>query len=184
VTRALAAAPLLVGAALAGVAWAAAPAAAHYAAGPIAFDYPSGWTTEAVADVSAETAVRLVAPAERGRPPRLKWALVLAGSKKVGESELDAESAAWHAAHVRNRSAWGMRSAGGPPRDTVRVAGRRGVRYRDRVDSALGASEQTLTCSVIAARLTCVTVAASPDARELSDGLASLLLGTLQLKRR
>jgi len=152
--------------------------------GPLSFDHPAGWKTEVVSDISADTAVRVSAPAAPGKAPEVRWALVLVGGKKIGDGDLESDAAAWHVAHARNRSAWGMRSEGGTPRDVIRVAGRRSVRYRDQVGSALGANEQTITCSVVSARLACVIVAASPPARDAADALAVQILGSLQLRRR
>jgi hypothetical protein len=147
----------------------------------VSFDHPAGWKAEAVADISTENAVRLTAPA--GKQP-LKWALVLMATKKVADGDMETEAAAWHAAHVKNRSAWGMKSEGGTPRELTRVAGKRAIRYRDQVGSALGANEQTLTCTLVSARLACVIVAGSAESRDNADALISQILSTLQTHKR
>jgi hypothetical protein len=152
--------------------------------GAMSFDHPAGWKTEAVSDISADNAVRLDAPVEAGKTPPVRWALVLVGSKKAGDGDLESEAAAWHTAHVRNRSAWGMKSEGGTPRDLFRLNGKRALRYRDHVGSALGSNEQTVTCSVIAARLACVIVAGSPSTRDAVDALSVQILGSLQPRKR
>lgn len=147
----------------------------------LSFDHPAGWKADAVNDISTENAVRLTAPA--GKQP-LKWALVLMATKKVADGDMETEAAAWHAAHVKNRSAWGMKSEGGTPREITRVAGKRAIRYRDQVGSALGANEQTLTCTLVSARLACVIVAGERDARDGADALVSQILSTLQTHKR
>jgi hypothetical protein len=152
--------------------------------GAVAFDHPAGWKTEPTSDISAETAVRLTAPAKGGKTPPLRSALVLVGTKRLVEGDLETEAAGWHAAHVRNRSAWGMKSEGGTPRDLVRIGSKRAVRYRDQVSSALGANEQTLTCALIASRLACVIVAGEPSSRDAADALAAQILASMQLKKR
>jgi hypothetical protein len=152
-----------------------------YEAGPV-FEIPAGWKAEASADVSAEHAVKLT-PTDSKRP-RVASILVLSGNKKVGDNELDAEANTWHAAHIKNRVAWGMRSDGGMPRESFRAGPRRMVRFRDKVGSAMGANEQTLTCTVIGARLACVIAHAAPDTREDADALTAAILGTLHMKKR
>jgi hypothetical protein len=155
----------------------------RYEGPTLSFRLPSGWTGAATADISAESAARATPPAQ-GKQPPVRSLVVLVGGKKISDGDLESESSAWHAAHVRNRSAWGMRSEGGTPRDLTRVSGRRAVRYRDQVGSALGANEQTLTCSVIGARLACVIATASPESRDAADALTAQVLSSLVLKRR
>jgi hypothetical protein len=146
------------------------------------FEIPTGWKAEPTADVSAEHAVKLTP--EGGKRPRVASLIVLSGNKKVGDNELDAESNAWHAAHMKNRVAWGMRSDGGMPRESFRAGPRRMVRFRDKVGSAMGANEQTLTCTVIGARLMCVIAHAAPDTREDADALIAALLATAHVKKK
>jgi hypothetical protein len=148
------------------------------------FQYPGGWTFEATSDISAESAARGNAAVEAGKKPAVRTALVLLGAKKIGDGELENEAANWHAAHVKNRSAWGMRSEGGTPRDLVKVGGKRAVRYRDQVGSALGATEQTLTCAMVSARLGCVIVGAAPEARDAADALSAQILTSLRAAKR
>jgi hypothetical protein len=149
-----------------------------------AFDVPTAWKLESVADVSAPFAVKLTPPIDGKRSP-VAAMFVLIGTKKLGDAELDAEAGGWHAAHLKNRVAWGVRSDGGMPRDVLRgPGGRRLLRYRDRVGSALGANEQSLTCGVFGGRLACVITFAAADAREDADELASNLLASLSVKRR
>jgi hypothetical protein len=75
-----------------------------------------------------------------------------------------------------------MRGAGGSPRDVFRHGTRRLVRWRDRVESAVGANEQTITCGVLHARIACVIAFATPEARDDADTLALALLASV--KRR
>jgi hypothetical protein len=77
-----------------------------------------------------------------------------------------------------------MKSEGGTPRELTRVAGKRAIRYRDQVGSALGANEQTLSCTLISGRLACVIVAGSPESRDIADGLVAQILSTLQMHKR
>jgi hypothetical protein len=132
--------------------------------------------------VSAEHAVKLTP--DGGKRARVASLIVLAGTKKVSDNDLDAESNAWHAAHMKNRVAWGMRSDGGMPRESFRAGSHRMVRFRDKVGSAMGANEQTLTCTVIGARLACVIAHAAPDTRDDADSLIAAILGTLHMKKR
>jgi hypothetical protein len=150
----------------------------------MSFAHPSGWTFEATSDISAESAARGNAAVQAGQKATVRTALVLAGSKKMGDGEMENEAAAWHAAHVRNRSAWGMRSEGGTPREVVKVGGKRAVRYRDQVGSALGANEQTLTCLLVSGRLACVIVSAASESRDAADALSAQILSSLRLQKR
>ena len=154
----------------------------RYESADVSFEMPAGWRSEAASDPSAAFAVRLVPPPTE---KSVQSATVLVGAKKIAEVDLDAEAAGWHAARLKNRVAWGMRSEGGMPRDVFRGArGQKLVRYRDRVGSALGADEQSFTCGMVAARLTCVVVFAGRDARDQADQLASSLLSQLTIRRR
>ncbi len=155
---------------------------ARYSAAPLGFEYPNGWKAEPASDVSAELAVRLTPPA--GKRPPVSSLLVLVGAKKLSEADLDTEAAGWHAAHVKNRAAWGMKSDGGLPRDVTRLGSRRLVRYRDKVGSALGANEQTLACATISGRLACVIAAADPEVRDDADALIATILSTLSVKKK
>jgi hypothetical protein len=154
----------------------------RWESGDVALEVPSGWRAESASDPSAPVAVRLVPPVTE---KSVQSATVLVGAKKIAEVDLDAEAAGWHAARLKNRVAWGMHSDGGMPRDVLRGArGQKLVRYRDRVGSALGADEQSFTCGMVAARMTCVVVFAGRDAREQADQLASSLLSQLTIRKR
>jgi len=154
----------------------------RYEAGDVSLELPSGWRAESASDPSAPVAVRLVPPASE---KSVQSATVLVGAKKIAEVDLDAEAAGWHAARLKNRVAWGMRSDGGMPRDVLRGArGQKLVRYRDHVGSALGADEQSFTCGMVAARMACVVVFAGKDARDQADQLAATLLAQLSIRRR
>lgn len=176
--RALFAAILI---ALGGVALAA---AARYDGPGGSFDYPAGWKVEPAADVTLEPqlAVRVVAPPSTR--PRVVSVTVLVGAHRIGEENFESKATAWHNAHLKNRVAWGMRSAGGLPRDEVRIAGRHAIRFRDHVGSALGADEQTSTCVLVSGRLGCVLVSAFTDARDRADQVAAEILGSLSVRRR
>jgi hypothetical protein len=184
VTRALVGAALLAFAcactcAVARAAGAGEPAE-RFTAGDVRFDHPAGFTVEPAGDVSAEAAFRLEPPADA----RVQSAIVLVGSKRVTDGDFESASAEWHAAHLRNRAAWGMRVAGGPPRDQLQLGSRRALRWRDRIGGALGPSEQTFACAHVTARLACVLITAPHDARDAADALAAQLLSTLSIKTR
>ena len=153
----------------------------RYDAQRLSFEYPAGWAAEPGEDISLEIAVRLTPPSG-GKPP-LRSLIVLAGTHKVIDADMEGAADRVHAAHVRNRSAWGVRSDGGTPREPVHVAGRRALRYRDRTGSALGAAEQTLTCLLLDGRLACVIAGATPDTREDADRVTDEILSTLVLKK-
>ncbi len=153
----------------------------RYDGGP-SFEVPAGWKAEAGTDVSADHAAKLTP--DDAKRARVAGAMVLAGQKKIGDAELDGEAAGWHAAHIKNRVAWGMRSDGGMPRESFRAGPRRLVRYRDKVGSAMGANEQTLTCGVISSRLVCIIVQAAPDTRDDADALTAALLASVHLKKK
>jgi len=150
--------------------------------GAPSFDLPAGFSAEPAADVSADYAVKLT-PAQP-RKASVLGALVIAGAKKLGDADLEAEAAQWHAAHLKNRVAWGMRSSGGLPRDVVHAGNRRLVRYRDKVGSAIGANEQTLTCAVIASHLCCVIAQGTPDTRDDVDAFTLQILSSLRPKKK
>jgi hypothetical protein len=156
--------------------------AARYRSPAGSFTIPSGWKAEKAADVTgdAQLAVRLVAPPSPRRP--IVSATVLVSARRIGEAALESQAGSWHAAHLRNRVAWGMRSAGGLPRDLLRLDGRRAIRYRDQVGSALGASEQTFTCLIASGHLACVVISAEPSARDAVDQLSAKLLASLSLR--
>jgi hypothetical protein len=184
----------LFAAALVGALWMASPAAgqaggaaARYDDGQIVFSYPASLTAEAVTDISAEHAVALrrKRPREGAGAQAVVDALTaLVGDARVGDAELDGAAEKWHAARVRNRVSWGARTEGGPPAETVRSGARRYVRFRDRVASALGPVEQTMTCGVAAVHLVCLVVSAPREVREHVDELSFAILPTLTTKRR
>ncbi|MCU1282611.1 MAG: hypothetical protein JWM53_6157, partial [bacterium] len=78
----------------------------------------------------------------------------------------------------------GMKANGGPPRDAVRIADRRWLRWRDHIGSVLGAQDQTMTCGSVAAHLACVIVSAPQKQRERADALAAQILTSLQIRSK
>ena len=106
-----------------------------------AFSYPSSAATAPGANPSADVAVTVT----------LAGGIVRQRHRRRGRRSPTATSSTtattWHGARVKNRAAWGMKAGGGPPRDTVRIGGKREwLRWRDRIGSVLGAQEQTMTC--------------------------------------
>ncbi len=141
------------------------------------FSYPSSAQTAPGTDPSADVAVNVT----------LKdgiSASVIGGTKKVSDGEVEELATTWHAARIRNRAAWGMKAAGGPPHEAVRVGGRHWLRWRDRIGSMLGAQEQTMTCGAVSAHLVCVVVSAPQKERERGDALAAQILSTLSVRKR
>jgi hypothetical protein len=167
-TGALALAIVVAGAALAGE-------TTRYE-GALSFAHPADATAAPATDVAADVAVAV------------EWkqirASVLASAKHVPEGELEALADKWHGARIKNRAAWGMHADGGPPRDSVRVAGKHWWRWRDRIGSVLGAQEQTMTCGAVGGRLACVVVTAPLAEREHGDQLAATILSSLSVKKR
>jgi hypothetical protein len=141
------------------------------------FEHPAGWKVERGADVSAEIALKLIPPDGE----RLQSAVLLIGAKRIGDGELEAASAEWHSAHLRNRAAWGMHLTSGLPREEVRAGGRRALRFRDRVGGALGSSEQTFTCALASAHLACILITAPADARDSADAFTAQIFSSLSL---
>jgi hypothetical protein len=115
---------------------------------------------------------------------RITVARVLVGLKKISDRDLESASAERHGAFVKNRAAWGMQMSGGVPREELQLGGRRALRYRDRVGGALGSTEQSFTCEVVAGLLACAFVTAPADARDRADALAAALLASVSVKRR
>lgn len=146
------------------------------------FAVPAGFKADKVVDIATEEAVRL-SPTDQAKA-KVTGALVLVGQKKIAERDLDAEAASWHTARLKNRTAWGMRSAGGLPRDVATVAGKRVVRYRDKVGSALGEKETTFACVHAGGRMTCVQAEAPADARDQVDRFIAAIISSLTAKRK
>jgi hypothetical protein len=146
----------------------------HYD-GAFAFAYPAAAKASPSTDVAADLAVAV------------EWdklrASVLASAKHVPDGELEALADKWHAARIKNRAAWGMRADGGPPRDSVRIDGKKWLRWRDRIGSVLGAQEQTMTCGGSGGRLACVVVMAPVEDREKGDQLTAMILGSFNPKK-
>ena len=140
------------------------------------FRLPDGYTAQPAEDISPAKAWRVQPPA--GSP--LQSLLLLVGEKHLSDSDLDRTASDWHAAHVRNRAAWGVHIAGWRARESISVGGRRGVRFRDRVSAALGASEQTMTCVLAGSQLGCVLASAPAAARGQVDLLSTQLLASLR----
>jgi hypothetical protein len=146
---------------------------------PLAQALPAGWRAEVVADIVAPHALKLTPP----QPGQVSSLVLLAGAGRVSEAQLEGETEKWHQAHQRNRVAWGMRAAGGLPATQLRIGGKRALVYRDRVGSAVGRGEQTLTCLVHAGRLLCALAMAPPAARDEVDGLISTVLAAVQRRK-
>jgi len=155
--------------------------------GGVSVKAPAGWRCEALPDGATEASLRLTPPA--GEASATATLTVLVGTKRLADGALEAEAAEQHAARLRNRAAWGVRTAGGLPKESVRLpSGARAVRFRDRVGSSLGAREQTLTCTLVAdggaRRLACAVATAAPEARDEIDALVGRVLGSVALKKR
>jgi hypothetical protein len=140
------------------------------------FVYPSSAATAPGADPSADVAVTVTLADGI-------VASVIAADKKVADGEIESTAANWHGARIKNRAAWGMKAGGGPPRDTVRIAKREWLRWRDHIGSVLGAQEQTMTCGSVAGHLACVIVSAPQKDRERSDALAAQILSSLAIHK-
>jgi hypothetical protein len=141
------------------------------------FAIPDGATAKPGSDVSADAAVSV----SSGDGSII--ASVLAGARRIADGEIESTAAEWHGARVKNRAAWGMKANGGPPRETVRIAERRWLRWRDRIGSVLGAQEQTMTCGGINGHLGCVVVSAPAKDRETADALAAELIASFKIRR-
>jgi hypothetical protein len=139
------------------------------------FDYPARAKAAPSSDPTAEGAVTI--------SDKNITAVVLAGQKRVADSELESTASAWHAARMKNRAAWGVHTDGGPPHDSVRIGDKRWMRWRDHVGSVLGAKEQSMTCGGINGHLGCVVVSAPEAAREAADALAAELLKSFVIHR-
>lgn len=161
---------------LAGVA--AAEGANRFEGTLFSFSYPSSAQTAPGTDPSADVAIAVTLADGSVR------ANVLGSSKKVGEGELENVANEWHGARIKNRAAWGMKAAGGPPRDSVRVGERKWMRWRDRIGSVLGAQEQTMTCGSVSAHLVCVVSTAPQKERERSDALTAQILSSLVIRKQ
>lgn len=148
----------------------------RYEGSLFSFSAPAGATTQPGSDPSADVAVTVTNADE--------VASVIASNKRVSDGELEALATDWHAARIKNRAAWGMKTHGGPPHETVRVGDRRWLRWRDRIGSVLGAQEQTMTCGAVGGHLACVVVSAPQKARESADALAAQLLSTLSINKK
>lgn len=149
---------------------------------------PAGWRCDVLPDGAAEGSLRL-SPTTGNDGAAITAVTVLVGLKRLADGALDAEAAETHAARLRNRAAWGVRTAGGLPKEAVRLpSGARAVRFRDRVGSTLGAREQTLTCTLVgdsgARRMACAVTTATPEARDDVDALVARVLGSLALRKR
>ena len=141
----------------------------------VGFELPAGWK---IAGTAGEDAVQLAAPAAS----RLRAEVIVDG--KISDAELEGAAAERHAARVENRVAWGMRADAGPPREPLRLGGRPAVRFRDRIGSSLGSSEQLMTCAAVAGRLACVISIGPRDERETAETLASAVLTSLTIRKK
>jgi hypothetical protein len=145
---------------------------------------PTGWSCAEGADPSAQQVAQLRAPGATGG--MLLEAVVLVGAPSSKPFELDRESARWHTARLRNRSAWGVGAAGSASRESAKLASQAPlVRFRDPLGSSLGAREQTLSCTLVerdrkaAPLLACTAVTAPVGLRAEVDRLSDSLLSTL-----
>jgi hypothetical protein len=146
--------------------------------GPLlSFAHPRQLSAASSSDTNAEVAVSLSGAG-------LLSATVLAGERRVADADAAALADKWHSARVKNRAAWGMRANGGPPAETVRIGERRFQRFRDRIGSVLGPSEQTMVCGTISAHLVCVVVSAPASERDHADALAAQILESVTIKKR
>ncbi len=141
------------------------------------FSYPAAASAATGADPSADVAVTVTLPDGI-------TATVLGSDKRVSDGELESLATAWHDARIKNRAAWGMKTRGGPPRDSVRIGERRWLRWRDRIGSVLGAQEQTMTCGTVGGHLGCVVVSAPAKERERGDAVAAEILSSLGFKKK
>jgi hypothetical protein len=155
---------------------------AHFDDGTLEFDHPAGATVRPASDVSADHAVAVILP-PRG-PERGILATVMSGAIKVSDTELEVVAGEWRSARMRNRTSWGARSEGGPPPEAVRIGDRRYVRYHDIVGSALGVTEQIMTCGLLSSRLVCVVTSARLEQRDVAEQLAEALFSSLHVRRR
>jgi hypothetical protein len=147
----------------------------------ISFDLPKDWKAAAAARTATAAAPVEDHVYELTPPSSLSLrgqVIVYAG--KVGEGELDHAAAERHAARVKNRVAWGMRAESGPPRETLKLGGKRAVRWRDRVGSVLGQNEQLMTCLVAAGHLACVITIGPADSRDAAEHAAQTILASLR----
>jgi hypothetical protein len=142
------------------------------------FSYPSSAATAPGTDPSADVAVMVTLAGGQIS------ANVIGGSKRVTDGDVESEATAWHGARIKNRAAWGMKAAGGPPRDSVKIGERRWLRWRDHIGSMLGAQEQTMTCGAVKEHLVCVIVSAPQKERERGDALAAQILSTLNVRKK
>ena len=142
----------------------------------VAFDCPEGFAPRRVSDISADHAVAASAGG--------LTLTVLVGTQPVAEVDPLQVASRWHTARVRNRVSWGVRAEGGPPAEAFRLGERRVVRYRDRVGSAIGATEQTMTCGLLNGRPFCVVTSGPESSRDRADGLAEAVIGSLRLRLR
>ena len=142
------------------------------------FELPKGWS----AQLQAKTATAAAPPDDvtyELQAQELRGSLMIYAGK-ISETELDSVAAEKHAAKIKNRVAWGMKAAAGPPRESLKIAGRRAVRWRDRVGGALGDQEQLMTCAIHAARLACVITIGHSDARDEAESAAATILSSLR----
>ncbi len=145
------------------------------------FDVPRGWhaaaapRTETAAAPPDDVTFDLQAPADS--PLRVQVVLY---AGRVGDADLDDKAAQRHQARVKNRVAWGMKAAAGPPRESLKLSARRAVRWHDSVGGALGDSEQIMTCVTAGGRLACVISTGSRDSSDAAESLAATLLDSLK----
>jgi len=142
------------------------------------FSYPSSAATAPGTDPSADVAVTVTLAGGQIS------ASVIGATKRLGDGEVENEATAWHGARIKNRAAWGMKAAGGPPRDSVKIGERRWLRWRDHIGSMLGAQEQTMTCGAVKEHLVCVIVSAPQKERERGDALAAQILSSLTVRKK
>jgi hypothetical protein len=142
------------------------------------FDLPKGWSAQPQAKTATSAAP----------PDDVTWELqsqeargsLIVYAGKISEGELDSAAAEKHAAKIKNRVAWGMKAAAGPPRESLKIGGRRAVRWRDRVGGSLGDEEQLMTCLIHSSKLACVVTIARSDLRDEVESAAAGMLASLR----
>jgi hypothetical protein len=152
-------------------------------AAALPFESPAGWQArvQAAAPTSAAPSTDLTYDLLPPAALHLRGTLTIF-SGRVSDGELEQAAGDRHQARVKNRVAWGMKAAGGPPREALKAGARRAVRWRDRVGGALGAGEQLMTCAVAGSKLACVVTIGPPESSDAAEAAAAAILSSLRAK--